>query len=243
MPPSRPPARFDERSNRLRVRIVADFVLHFRAVASGVRDSGADLDRLHGLNGHDRAREHGVELFVPLRVAAQARRKPRATTSKIPPTESPARSTWSTSAFIFASVPGSTQRSGDSRFSQIATISSQVASRSRRAWPTAIVWLSTRRRTRAEEASQGAGRDARGRLAGRGALQDVTRVVKIEFLRAGRSAWPGRGAVRRRCASSAPSLSSTGSAFSQFFQSRFSMRSAMGAPIVLPWRTPARKSA
>ena len=54
---------------------------------------------------------------------------------------------------------------------------------------------------------------------------------------------PGRGAVSRRCASSAPSESSTGSACSQFFQSRFSRRSAMGAPMVFPWRTPASMSA
>ena len=87
------------------------------------------------------------------------------------------------------------------------------------------------------------GGHARGRFARGSALQNVARIVKIEFLRAGQVGVPGRGAVRRRCASSAPSLSSTGSAFSQFFQSRFSMRMAMGAPMVFPWRTPARISA
>jgi len=64
----------------------------------------------------------------------------------------------------------------------------------------------------------------------------------FSFSAPGRSACPGRAAVKGREADSAPATSSTGNTFSQFGQSRFSMRSAIGAPIVFPWRIPAKAS-
>ncbi len=73
IPPSIPPARLEERAESLAACIVAYFVLHFRAIASGVFDPRADFNRLDCLNGHHGARQFRVELFVPLRVASQAR--------------------------------------------------------------------------------------------------------------------------------------------------------------------------
>ena len=91
---------------------------------------------------------------------------------------------------------GSTQRSGDSRFSQTATISSHVAARSSRTWPTAIVWLSIVGAEFAQQQlRQRAGSHARRRLARRGALEHVARIVEIELLCAGQVgvAGPRRG--------------------------------------------------
>ena len=67
--------------------------------------------------------------------------RPRATTSKTPPTVSPVRYAWSTTAFIRASASASTQPSSTSSFWLSATISSHCAARSRRSEPTAITWL------------------------------------------------------------------------------------------------------
>jgi hypothetical protein len=53
--------------------IVTYLVLHFGTVGSGAGHPGTDLYALYCLDGHHRAGEPPVELFVPLRVAAQAR--------------------------------------------------------------------------------------------------------------------------------------------------------------------------
>src|SRR5229473_1725933 len=52
--------------------IVGDFVLHFAAVGAGGGDAGANFDAFDGLDAHYRLREAAVELFVPLCVAAEA---------------------------------------------------------------------------------------------------------------------------------------------------------------------------
>ena len=72
MPPSSPPARFDGRVNCFGGRVVSDLVHDFGAVGSGRRDSRADLHTLHGLDRHHRLRQPRVEFFVPLRVRAEA---------------------------------------------------------------------------------------------------------------------------------------------------------------------------
>ena len=74
-------------------RIVPDFVLHFGAVASGIRHARADFHRLYGLDRHNRLRQLRVELLIPLRVRAEAGRKPANDYFENPPTESPARKT------------------------------------------------------------------------------------------------------------------------------------------------------
>ena len=80
-----------------------------------------------------------------------------------------------------------------------------------------------------------ASRNPRSCFTSRSALENVARIMQIEFQRARKI---GVARPRRRVALqpklSAPSVSSTGSAFSQFAQSRFSMRTAIGAPIVFP---------
>ena len=77
--------------------------------------------------------------------------------------------------------------------------------RSRRAWPTAMVWLRTWMPKFAQEQfRQRAGGDARGGFARGSAFQNVASIVKIEFLRAGQISvsGPRRGeaALRVLCA-------------------------------------------
>ena len=77
VPPSMPPALFVGRRKPKRrssvgvVRLVGDRVHHLRARPSGGLDSQADLDGLDRLDAHDGAGQPGVELAVPLGVAAQ----------------------------------------------------------------------------------------------------------------------------------------------------------------------------
>src|SRR5713101_7587915 len=72
---------------------------------------------------------------------------------------------------------------------------------------------------------------------------DLAGSQKFNFHEPARSEWPGRGATSFLSWPARSGESSTGRAFSQLAQSRFSMRRAMGAPMVLPWRTPAKISA
>ncbi len=77
VPPSMPPALLVGRRNPKPaivggvVGLVGDRVHHLRAGTAGGLDPQADLDRLDRLDAHDGQRQPGVELAVPLGVAAQ----------------------------------------------------------------------------------------------------------------------------------------------------------------------------
>ena len=89
-----------------------------------------------------------------------------------------------------------------------------------------------------------AGGDARGRLARRGALEDVARVVAVVLEQAGEVGVAGpRTRVTARRRGSGSSSRGAGSMIScQFSQSRLRMSMAIGEPIVSPARTPERNS-
>src|SRR5581483_9252844 len=89
---------------------------------------------------------------------------PCATTSKMPPTVSPALRAASTSAFIFSCVKASTQRSGDSN-----GVAGNFDAESLQ-----------------EQFGESAGSNAGRRFAGGGAFQDKASVMEIELLRAGK---------------------------------------------------------
>ena len=73
IPPSIPPARSVGRTYPS-LRIVGDGVVRVRAAPRRVVPPIADLDGLDGLDAHERLGQEGVELAVPVHVAAQADR-------------------------------------------------------------------------------------------------------------------------------------------------------------------------
>jgi hypothetical protein len=69
MPPSSPPARLELRRKRF---VVRNFVLHFAAVRTCCQHASADFHGFDGLHAHQRLSQLSIQLFVPLRVGAEA---------------------------------------------------------------------------------------------------------------------------------------------------------------------------
>ena len=138
------------------------------------------------------------------------------------------------------SASGSTQPSRTSSRWLSATNSSQVAARS------SVRFADRDHMAQHADAELGqeslgqcADGDARSGFARAGAFQNIAGVMKVVFDRASQIGMSGpRARDRFLLDPRAPSMSSTGRASVQFFQSLFSIRIAMGEPMVCEWRTP-----
>jgi len=179
--------------------------------------------------------------------------RPCATTSKTPPTVSPAERASSIRAIIAVSASGSGQRNGEASASSRDRV---ALAGSRATPPTSAVNDQTSMPSSRRKARATAPAATRAAVSRADARSSTFRTSLKPYLSApARSAWPGRtlvtGVARllppsAAAASSAASMSERGPTCMtrvQFSQSRLRTSSRMGDPSVRPWRTPPRISA
>jgi len=237
MPPSVPPARFVARSKPGRISSCTSDPL--RRAASNPSPSSTPFTAGMDMSAWARRPSslRSQDTWDPRPTGT-----PRATTSTIPPSVSPAAFAASIRAIISRSASGSRHRT---RLSSATALSGVGSGRGTRATtpPSSTTWLpistpnaSSRIRHRAPAATRATVSRALAR-------SRMSRASRRSYLRTPtKSACPGRGRVtwRRR---SSPGASASGAITScQCSQSRFHTSIATGDPSVSPARTPASHS-
>ena len=200
--------------------------------------------RLDGGNRHQRLRETAVELAIPLHVAAEAGRHARAITSKRrPPCRRP-RARGRSPRSSAARSPGR-RSAAASRPGCAAACSNgdrQRVGRGRcRRLP--MTWLTISIPKRASSCRASEPTATRAAVSRALARSSTSRMSSWPYLTTpARSAWPGRGRVTAGRSDRPVALcrlsASTCIVCCQFSQSLFGISSAIGAPVVTPWRTP-----
>ncbi len=246
MPPSRPPARSVTRRTPPAVGMISSWAC--RAAGPGLGERVADLHALDRLDGHQRGGEAGVQLAVPLDVAAQTRRyavrqhlddaaervgvllggvdlgdHPRARLGVEAAQRVGVDPLGVLRAGLQAGLGGDRPELDDVRDDLDAE-----------GLLDELPWRPCRRRP---------GRRSRGRWRARGSAG--RRCGRTSACRRGRRARGGAGSAGRCGPAGRASSGSTGSAamtVSHFGHSELPTRMATGLPSVTPWRTPPRIS-
>ena len=183
----------------------------------------------------------------PSRRRSQCANEPRpggtpcATTSKTPPTVSPAFFAASISAIMASEAFASTQRTALS--STAASASHGGASPERAARPMRMTWLRTSTPAADSRALASPPAATRAVVSRAEARSRTSRRSSVRYFRApARSACPGRGCLRARRFFASGGWGSGDITSRQFSWSRLRMSRVTGLPRVAPWRTPESTS-